>query len=179
MAEFMKTPRFLLLCLAAAFAASGAFAQDQPAATYQLISPSGFKDFSYRDEGVDETARIFDDQFQAWFVPAASKVLPAGQRLHLRILDIDMAGDIQPWRNNRYEPLRYIEFGHPPRMTLEYQIIDPAGGVLAEGREELVDASFDIRPPTIRQDEPFAYEFVMLERWLKSLIGSRNAGSAD
>jgi len=178
MAGIMKTPRSLFLSLAA-FAATGAFAQDEPAATYQLISPSAFEDFSYRDEGVDETARIFDDQFQAWFVPVAAKLLPAGQRLHLRILDMDMAGDIQPWRNSRHEPLRYIEFGHPPRMTLEYQIIDPAGGVLAEGQEKLVDASFDIRPPTIRRDEPFAYEFVMLERWRQNLVASRKGGSAD
>ena len=174
----MKPPRSLLLSLAA-FASTGVLAQDEPAATYELVTPSAYEDFSYREEGTDETARVFDDQFQAWFVPAAARLLPAGQRLHLRILDIDMAGDIQPWRNSRYEPLRYVEFGHPPRMTLEYQIIDPAGGVLAEGREELVDTSFDIRPPTIRRDEPFAYEFVMLERWLQSLVSSRNAGSAD
>ena len=172
----MRTPRSITIFLAAVLAATGAFAQEEPAATYELVSPSGFEDFSYRDEGVDETAGVFDDQFKAWFVPAAAKLLPPGQRLHLVILDVDMAGDIQPWRNSRYEPLRYIEFGHPPRMTFEYRITDPAGGVLAEGREELVDASFDIRPPTIRQDQPFVYEFVMLERWLQHLVASRSAG---
>ena len=175
----MRTPRRLPILLAATLAATAAFAQQEPAATYQLVSPSAFEDFSYRDEGVDETAKIFDDQFQAWFVPAAAKLMPAGQRLHLVILDVDMAGDIQPWRNSRHEPLRYVEFGHPPRMTFEYQVIDPAGGVLAEGREELTDFSFDIRPPTIRKDQPFVYEFVMLERWLQKLVASGKAGSAD
>lgn len=169
----MAHSKRMLLACAALLLAGPASAQDEARVAYQLVEPSGFKDFEIRREGVDFTAGVFDQRFQQYFVPRAERLLPQGQRLVLRILDIDMAGDIQPWRNNRFEPIRYVEFGHPPRMEIEYKLLDPAGGVLAEGREWITDPSFDIRRRTAHQDDTFVIELDMLERWLERLLAER------
>lgn len=142
--------------------------------SYELVEPSGFTDFEIAREGVDHTAAVFDQQFTKNFVPAAERILAQGQRLVLKIHDVDMAGDIQPWRNRLHEPIRYVEFGFPPKIDLEYALLDPAGGVLAQGRETLTDKSFDMRPATAHRDEPFVFEIDMLERWLRQLVSSRD-----
>jgi len=172
----MRTLQAAAVACAALLAAATAGAEDGPRVTYQLVEPSAFKDFEIRDVGVDETAKVFDDQFNKHVVPAVEKVLPQGQRLSMRILEFDMAGEIQPWRNTWLEPVRYVERDFPPRITIEYQLIDMAGGVSAEGREELVDKSYDIRPATKRRDRPFAFETDMLQRWAVHMLSLRQSG---
>jgi hypothetical protein len=172
----MRTAKVIIVACAALLAAAALSAEDGPRVTYQLLEPSAFKDFEIRDVGVDETAKVFDEQFSKHVVPAVEKALPQGQRLSIRILEFDMAGEIQPLRNSRFEPVRYVEWGFPPRITLEYQLIDVSGGVLAEGREELVDKSFDTRPATRHRDRPFAFETDMLQRWAVHMLSLRQAG---
>ena len=174
----MRTVKAIAVACATLLAVATASAADGPRVTYQLVEPSAFKDFEIRDVGIDETAQTFDEQFNKHVVPAVEKALPQGQRLSIRILEFDMAGEIQPWRNSRLEPVRYVEWGFPPRITLEYQLIDVAGGIIAEGREELVDKSFDARPATKHRDRPFAFETDMLERWALHMLSSRRAGDS-
>ncbi|MEJ2513639.1 MAG: DUF3016 domain-containing protein [Gammaproteobacteria bacterium] len=161
----------LLLAAAAAAVLSPAGAE-APAVTYQLVQPTDFTDFDLGRHSADETARVFDDKFRQYVLPLAEELFPGGQHLALEIRDIDMAGEIQPWRNVDRQPVRYVEFAYPPKMEIRYQLKDAAGGVLAEGEKTLTDPSFDARPVTSHRQEPFRIEIRMLESWLKELAGS-------
>lgn len=167
----MRLLKSALVTGTAVLAMGNAVAAEDTAISYELVEPSGFTDFAIADEGVEHTSKVFDEQFGKKVVPTAEKLLPSGEKLQLRILDMDMAGDIQPWRiPGRAEPIRYIEFGYPPRITLEYKRIGPDGNVLAEGKEELVDPSFDMRSRTPHRDDPFWFETELLQDWLKKLL---------
>ncbi len=161
-----------LALMAAALVVVSQASAETPAVTYQLIQPADFDDFTLGRHSADETARVFDEKFREYVVPLAEELFPGGQQLSIKFENIDMAGEIQPWRNVDRQPIRYVEFAYPPRMDISYRLTDPAGGVLAEGRETLTDPSFDARPVTSHRQEPFRMEMSMLESWLRKLAAS-------
>lgn len=94
-------------------------------------------------------------------------MIPENHSLQLRITDIDMAGDIQPWRNRTNANIRYIEPIFPPRMRFDFTLVDADGNVVLEGSENLVDLAFDFGITTNLRREPFYYELTMLGNWIR------------
>jgi hypothetical protein len=96
----------------------------------------------------------------------AEAQLPAGERLQLTIVDIDRAGDYEPWRGPGQQDIRIIRDIYPPRMTVQYKRIDASGAVVAEGERKITDPAFLINAAPFNDTDPLRYEKRMIDSWL-------------
>lgn len=106
----------------------------------QFVEPENFTDV--RDSYTSTT-----DHHRAWVLGEVRKFLQKRgelalrEDLHLtvRITDIDLAGDFEPWRFRFNDDIRIVKDIYPTRIKLEFQLVDSAGNVVAEGERKLTD----------------------------------------
>lgn len=97
----------------------------------------------------------------------AEAQLPAGERLQLTIVDVDRAGDYEPWRGVNQQDIRIIRDIYPPRMTVQYKRLDADGKVIAEGESKITDPAFMISSAPFNDTDPLRYEKRMIDSWLR------------
>ena len=88
----------------------------------------------------------------------AEAQLPAGERLELTIVDVDRAGDYEPWHGIQYDDTRIVRDIYPPRMTVQYKRYDASGAVVAEGERKLSDPGFLLGSTPINNSDPLRFE---------------------
>jgi hypothetical protein len=91
--------------------------------------------------------------------------LPQNHVLVVIIADVDLAGDFEPWRGPRFDRVRIYRDVYPPRVTLSFTLTDGDGRVVAEGRRQLVDLDYLIRP-SLSDADPLRYDKALLDQWL-------------
>ncbi len=145
-----------LLLLAAGAAAAGV--------SVTFTEPDKFADVPFSSI---ERARVLDD-LSRHISKLASK-LPAGQELKIEVLDIDLAGRIDPNTRGR-DDLRVLQGGADwPQMRLRYSL-QQDGKVLKAGEERLSDMNYLNRPGYLGNDTSLRYEKQMLESWFRSTL---------
>ncbi len=99
---------------------------------------------------------------------SAARCLPAGQMLAIRVLDVDLAGDVDLawWRFG--DRVRVLRERARPRVELAYTLTQ--GGVPgAEVREQIVDSNFLMHLGRARYDNAqLPHERAMLARWFEA-----------
>lgn len=140
----------------------------------QKIEPAFENVDDYRDLSVSglsekKSLPILKTELEDALPPLARRYLPESTTLRLTFTDIDMAGDIQPWRNIHNADIRYVERIYPPRLEFTYELVDEDGEVLREGEESISDLSFQMNAAaSIRANrETFFYETTLLEDWVR------------
>ena len=88
-------------------------------------------------------------------------------QLELTIVDVDRAGDYEPWRGVHYQDTRIVRDIYPPRMTVQYKRYDGSGALVAEGERKLSDLGFLLGPNPINSSDPLRYEKRMIDSWLR------------
>lgn len=146
----MKTSTFTAITsLAAVAAASVALAAGSPASksASRVIfhEPEQFTDFRMSEfQRTSDTEALKKELTQA-IERSTRASLPPGYTLEIRFTDIDLAGDINPFRNLRLTDVREYRSVYPPRMTFDWAILDEAGQVVRSGSERLLDLAYDMR----------------------------------
>jgi hypothetical protein len=97
---------------------------------------------------------------------AQAKLAP-GEHLDLTIVDIDRAGQFEPWQGPNLQNTRIIRDLYPPRMTLRFRRLDASGAVIAEGERKLTDPAFLLHASPINDSDPLRYEKRMIDSWLR------------
>ncbi|MEO6228317.1 MAG: DUF3016 domain-containing protein [Thermomonas sp.] len=97
----------------------------------------------------------------------AQQKLAPGERLELNIVDIDRAGQYEPWRGPNLQNTRIIRDLYPPRMTVQFRRTDASGAVVAEGERKLTDPAFLLNASPINDSDPLRYEKRMIDYWLR------------
>lgn len=97
----------------------------------------------------------------------AQPKLAPGERLDLTIVDIDRAGQFEPWRGPNLQDTRIIRDRYPPRMTVQFRRLDASGAVVAEGERKLTDPAFLLNASPINSTDPLRYEKRMIDTWLR------------
>ena len=97
----------------------------------------------------------------------AETQLPAGERLQLTIVDIDRAGDYEPWHGVALHDTRIMRDIYPPRMTVQFRRLDAGGKVVAEGERKLSDPSYLLGIQPLNDSDPLRYEKRMIDSWLR------------
>jgi len=179
----MKFPvRFLLVCTAALATVAGGWAADGKIAaaavrtTVSFEEPENFSDFR---EGVMTTAKDLEAlqrEFTNHLLRLSRLYVAEGHKLEIHFLDIDLAGDFEPWRGPSYDRVRVVKDIYPPRITLLFRLTAADGTVLAEGRRELRDLGFleSIRLPTA---DSLRHDKELLAAWLRREFKRRAARS--
>lgn len=129
-----------------------------------FFEPQKFTDVRSRAMGTfEETSYL--DQLRDHLVAQASRYVPAGFALAVTFTDIDMAGDFEPWRGFRWDEVRIVKEIYPPRLQLSFQLKDPDGNVVKEGKRSLRGLSFMTRGFA---DDTLRHEKALIEDWLRS-----------
>jgi hypothetical protein len=97
----------------------------------------------------------------------AESQLPAGERLELTIVDVDRAGDFEPWRGPSLYDTRIVRDIYPPRMTVRIRHFDASGTLVSDSERKLSDPAFLLGSSPIRDSDPLRYEKRMIDSWLR------------
>ena len=126
-----------------------------------------YSDFSIEGLSEEKTQGAFVDEVSRNL--RLKKFVGEDRTLVITFKDIDMAGDIQPWRNRFNAEIRYIEGIYPPSMKFAYTLSDLNGAVIAQGEESIKDLTFDfnLKRPGNSQ---FEYELNLLEDWARKTL---------
>lgn len=143
--------------------------------TAEYADVDDFTDFSVYGLSEERTLKIFQTELKDVLPSLAEKYLSEGETLVIRFTDIDMAGDIQPWRNTYNADIRYIEAVYPPRLKFTYTLTDSEGTVLEEGEESVSDLAFqmDTAASFRANSENFYYETDLLRDWMRKTFRDR------
>ena len=102
--------------------------------------------------------------------------LPAGQDLNVEILDIDLAGRIEPTMRTSYD-LRILRgTADWPSITLRYTLVFQ-GKTLKSGEERIADMTYLQGYNRYFSGEYLRYEKQMLDRWFQKTFVAPKAGS--
>ncbi len=115
----------------------------------------------YSDAGRSVIDRERTLKSLAMHIQTLGRQLPDGQTLRLEVLDLDLAGEMEPWGWHELRVLR----GRAdwPRMTVRYTL-QAGGQTLKAGEAQLADMSYLDRV----RDGELAHEKRMVDRWFKT-----------
>jgi hypothetical protein len=106
------------------------------------------------------------EQIKEHLVTHGARYLAKGQRLQITVTDVDLAGDFEPWRGINFHDIRIVKDIYPPRMDLEFKLVDAEGKVVSEGKRQLRDLGYMLSLAMPNSD-PLRYDKEMLNDWLR------------
>ena len=111
-------------------------------------------------------------EFSAMLQEVAEK-LPPGQQLSIKVLDVNLAGELE-WVRRSADELRVLRNVTWPMIEFEYQLSDN-GRVLRSDKVRLSDMSYlqDSFFSGAQQSTAWRYERRMLDRWFKEAVLKR------
>jgi len=122
------------------------------------LQPERYSDAGRTDGERERTMKSLGDAFAQ-----LGRLLPDGQTLKLEVLDVDLAGEIEP---HPRQDMRIVRGGADwPRMTLRYTLQE-GSRTLKSGEARLADMNylFDTLPVRLRDGE-LPYEKRMIQHW--------------
>ncbi len=176
----MNALRFapLLLALGLAACAStqgpGFLAADAPRSlpasgpvSVAWADPAGFAELRHSPNRYDSARSNWLPELAEHLRKRAEARLGPGERLDLTIIDVDRAGEYEPWIGVNYQDTRIVRDIYPPRMTVQFRHIGADGRVLAEGERKLSDPGFLTGITPIDTSDPLRFEKRMIDEWLR------------
>ncbi|HET7299889.1 MAG TPA: DUF3016 domain-containing protein [Oleiagrimonas sp.] len=107
-------------------------------------------------------------QIKAYLIKQGQAILKPGQRLHVSITDIRLAGAYEPWHGPQWSYVRIMRDIYSPRIDLDFQLTDQGGNVLHEGKRVLRDLGYlysGASTPAATGASLY-YDKALLRRWL-------------
>jgi hypothetical protein len=138
--------------------------------TVTFVKPENYPDMPFSPVDRDAVLKQIGDYFTK-----IGTNLPPGTDLHIDVLDLDLAGRIEPARRGAQD-LRIIRGGADwPRMTLRYTV-ETDGKVVKSGTADLKDMDFQFRANRVSSDDSLRYEKQMIDDWYYKTIAPRKRG---
>jgi hypothetical protein len=135
-----------------------------PASAAVSVTFTKPEDYSDVPRSGVERERLLEE-FKDYFTKLGAK-LPAGEDLKLEIIDIDLAGRIDPGRI-RFNDVRILRGRADwPRMDIRYTL-EANGKVLDKGEDKIADMSYLDSVTSYWSDDPLRYEKKMIDDWFK------------
>lgn len=169
----MKTLRYTMTVfvgLAAAAAVSAATPQTSSRAEVTFSDPDKFTDASEGPRGSDIRRDVVLDEIKSYIQDRANRFVPEGQKLSVTITDIDLAGEVEPWRT-RSQDVRIVKEIYMPRIDLNFKLTDSSGAVIKEGQRHLSDMNFMQKLNPIDRNDPRVHEKALIDDWLRREFG--------
>ncbi len=134
-------------------------ASAQAEVTVNFVKPGEFSDVPRADQDRD---RVLADLRQ--HLTRLGQRLPAGQDLLINVVDVDLAGHLEP-RRGATDMLRILRGGADwPRIVLRYSLSEH-GTVLRSKEATLADQNYMDGMNPYSDSEPLRYEKKMLDDW--------------
>jgi hypothetical protein len=140
-----------------------------------FVKPEGFTDAGYSKTERSSPAILL--QLQRFILDTAARYLPESISLEVKITDIDLAGDFELFRGPQFDHVRMTKSIYPPRIALEFRVVDAGDRIIKEGQRQLTDLNYQLRVDYPRED-PLRYEKEISRDWLRGELGVLHAGKA-
>ena len=131
----------------------------------KFVEPEKFSDIGRGAYDRENALKALGD-----FVRGFDKELPDGQTLKLDVLNIDLAGTIEPVARGDLRVMR----GRAdwPHVTFRYTLLSgPEGSTIKAGKADLADMNYlqNMRRANLIQ-APYGYEKRMLQEWFRDTL---------
>ncbi len=145
-----------------------AAAPDKPDSAIEVSFVASEKFTDVKDDHMDSDRgrEAVLEQLKEHLVTHGAKYLAKGQRLQITVTDVDLAGDFEPWRGINFHDIRIVKDIYPPRVNLEFKLIDAEGKVVSEGKRQLRDLGY-LTTMAMPTSDPLRYDKEMLNDWLR------------
>lgn len=162
MKHLLNTAVWSALLLASA--AAGA------AVTVNFVKPENYPDMPFSPVDRDAVLKDIGEHFTRLGVN-----LPEGTDLRIDVLDLDLAGRLEPSRRGDRD-LRVMRGGADwPRMTLHFSL-ESGGKVVNSGEAQLQDMDYQFHAKRVSDSDPLRYEKQMIDDWFYKAIAPRKPG---
>ncbi|MDM0111392.1 DUF3016 domain-containing protein [Variovorax sp. J22R133] len=164
--------RFNRLAGAALFAALASSAAMAAQLSVVFINPERFRDAAYsRPYANANDLLAVQRDMERHLKGLADRGLPPGDSLRIEVLDIDLAGEFNPfWPRTGH--LRIVRDIYWPRIKLRYTLTH-GDQTMAGAEEELSDMNFLMTVNPYSEVDRFRYEKPMLDDWFARRFGAR------
>lgn len=162
--------KLLLIALLGLVWSNGAWATQAAMADSPVLvtfaAPENFTDVKDEYMGTERGRDAVLAELKQHITTRAAKYLTAGQRLEIMVTDVDLAGDFEPWHGPNFNDIRIVKDLYPPRVSLQFRLLNADGTVLSEGKRQLQELGYlmTIAMPT---RDPLRYDKEMLSDWLR------------
>ena len=129
-----------------------------------FVDPEHFTDL--RQEDNEPTSQVLLDQLKDFISRTGGQYVPAGMNLEIKVTDVDLAGQFEPWRGPEFSHVRVVKSLYPPRIKLQFKLTDAHGQTVSSGDRNLTDLAFQMRDAfLLRSDDSLRYEKDLLRDW--------------
>jgi hypothetical protein len=128
-----------------------------------FVTPDRYSDRDFRNSASRDATL---DEFRRYFARLGERYLKPGQSVSIEVLNIDLAGDYEPWRT-RFHDVRIMRDVTPPRFKLRYALRQ-GGRVVLQAEESVSDMNYLMNPSARMSSERYAYEKDMLRDWFRA-----------
>ncbi|MDQ3040244.1 MAG: DUF3016 domain-containing protein [Pseudomonadota bacterium] len=170
----LATALALALSGCASSGATGMLAADAPRSlpdagpvSVAWADPATFAEFRRGSNRWASSEGAWLQELALYLRKRAQEQLTAGDRLELTIVDLDRAGEYEPWHGIALHDTRIVRDIYPPRMTLQFRHFAAAGALIAEGERKLSDPGFLINSGAFNNSDPLRYEKRMIDAWIR------------
>jgi hypothetical protein len=133
-----------------------------------FVKPEKFTDARRVDFTPNSDA--FLDAIAKFMQEMGEEILPPDMNLDIRVTDIDLAGNFEPWRGPQSDHVRITNQLYSPRIVLEFRVFGPRGQVIQSGKRELTDLDYQLRT-YYPMDDYLRYEKDLLRHWFREEFG--------
>jgi Protein of unknown function (DUF3016) len=116
-------------------------------------------------------------ELEKFLIETGGRYLPATAKLNIGVTDIDLAGDFELFRGPQADQVRITKGLYPPRIMLEFEVIDGTAAVVRSGKRDLTDLNYQLRNVYPREDY-LRYEKDILRDWLRAELGVLSADNS-
>jgi hypothetical protein len=127
-----------------------------------FVQPQYFTDVRYSKAEPNSVALL--NELHKFMCKLGERYIPEDMQLEIKVTDIDLAGDFEPWRGPQFGAVRIIREIYPPHISLEFRLTDDSGNVVSAGNREISDSAYQAR--LVRSpDDYLRYEKDILRDW--------------
>lgn len=158
----MNVSHVLIAC---AFVMTSLGAASAKAASVNVIyaNPDTFTDTgAYRGPSRERERTLKD--LADYLQTLGGKYLKPDETLKIEVLDLDLAGRVEPWHMGNTD-IRIMRGGDWPSMTVRYTLTQNEA-IISEREERIADMTYLMNPAlTTNASDPLRFEKHMLEHW--------------
>jgi Protein of unknown function (DUF3016) len=136
----------------------------------RFVAPENFQDASESFADRERTLSLLGAHLRA----LAAQRVPSTQRLLIEVLDVDLAGHVEPFGRSmeRIRVLRPITW---PMLELRY-VLSEGETMVREGKVRLLDMNYQDAINRYPAGEPLRYEKQLLDGWFASEFAASSTG---
>lgn len=133
--------------------------------TVEFVAPGGYSDANLQSRYGGGASPSVLHGLEAHMTRRAQQYLAPAESLTIQVTDIDLAGEIEPFRRGLYDT-RVLRSATWPRITLKYTLTRN-GEVLREAREVISDPGYMLGTAPVGHTGNLYYEKRMLDDWFR------------